>query len=646
MLYESLSAIAPRVGKTHARVHRMAGAGVPVVCAVCGHILLGGAMESQGQTFYVDATNGDDASDGLSPDSPWRSLGRANTATIGPGGRALFKRGEIWRGQLLPKSGKQEAPVTYGAYGEGPKPVLLGSTSRNAPDDWHHQGDNVWATAKASFVETGVATDLAAKTWSVHRENGARVKVTREGAAVEGGVVYRFQCEQNGTRSNHIQLYISGLSVADGRYYQFTFRAQCSKPFEIPAIRLQKRSKPWSSYGGSTGTAFAIGSELREYHVRFRASVTADDARIVFFLGGALPPGSTFTFEPLSLSHLRCDQAEPISVDVGNIIFDHGASTGVKKWSRDALEAPGDYWYCADTWQVFLYSVGNPGRLHQSVELALRRHIISQGGVSHVTYEDLALHYGAAHGIGGGTTHHIIVRDCDLSYIGGGHQFTRPGGRPVRYGNAIEFWGDAHDNLVEGCRIWEVYDAALTNQGGSGCAEYNITYRNNVIWNSEYSFEYWNRKGSTTRNILFENNTCVDAGHGWAHGQRPDRNGRHLMFYWNPAETSGFVVRNNIFYNATESCLRMANDWTASFTMERNCWFQPKGALVTFLKESFRPDQFADYQKRTGLDASSIVADPEFVAPGKLDFRLSADSPARTLGPTGGPVGSEKRLQE
>ena len=141
-----------------------------------------------------------------------------------------------------------------------------------------------------------------------------------------------------------------------------------------------------------------------------------------------------------------------------------------------------------------------------------------------MVYDGLAVMYGAAHGFGGGDTHHLVIRNCDLGYIGGAHQFTRPDGKPVRFGNAIEFWGAAHDNLVEGCRIWEVYDAALTNQGrGPDSKQINITYRNNLIRNSEYSFEYWNNpETAVTKNIRFVNNTCVNAGSGWAHAQRPD----------------------------------------------------------------------------------------------------------------------------
>lgn len=439
-------------------------------------------MPALPKTYYLDATRGNDANDGLSPEAAWQSLLKVNAAPLRPGDTILFKRGEAWRGQLVPKSGGDTGRVTYGAYGKGHKPLLLGSVALDSPADWHHQGGNLWTSSPAT----------------------------------------------------------------------------------------------------------------------------------------------------------------PLAVDVGNIIFDHGKATGVKKWSEKDLKRQGDFWYNRAARQVKLYSTTHPAERHKSIELALKKHIIDQGGKSYVTYQGLALRYGAAHGIGGASTHHIIVRDCDLSYIGGGHQFTRPGGRPVRYGNGIEFWSNAHDNLVERCRLWEIYDAALTNQGSGTNVQANITYRHNVIWNCEYSFEYWNRGAtSRTENIRFEHNTCVNAGHGWGHTQRPDPNGRHLMFYHNSAATQGFVVRNNIFSNATESCLRLTGpEWSAALTMDHNCWHQPKGTLVLWMRESFRPDQLAAYQQKTGLDEHSIVADPRFRDPGKHDYRLSPGSPARSLSPEGTPVGA------
>ncbi|MBI5394279.1 MAG: right-handed parallel beta-helix repeat-containing protein [Verrucomicrobia bacterium] len=632
-----------------------------VTCAVAG---LAQAAENP-RTFHVSAASGDDSNSGLSPRAPWRSLDKVNAAELRPGDKVLFKRGDIWRGQLVPQSGKLGVPITYAAYGKGDRPLLLGSVRCDKPGDWRHEGGNIWATAKPVFTELETRNDLAALRWSVHAESGAKVRATTSevGADVRRRSdqsanptrlltsaptpMTQIECAASGTAGNHIQVYAGGFSIKEGDYYAFSFRARCTKPFVLRNVSLMNQSPPWKSYGRGSAVEFNVGADWTRCAVRFKATKTADDGRITVYLGGALPAGATFCFQPVSWKRLRCNEADLLSVDVGNIIFDHGKAVGVKKWKAADLKQPGDYWYDGANWQVKLYSEKNPAESHKSIELALRRHIISQGGVGHVVYENLAVSCGAAHGFGGGSTRGIVIRNCDISWIGGGHQFTHPGGRPVRFGNGIEFWSSARDCLVEGCRLWEIYDAALTNQGSGTNQQVNITYRDNVIWNSEYSFEYWNRgSASVTRNIRFDHNTCVNAGFGWGHAQRPDRNGRHLMFYHNPAQTSEFHVRDNIFCNATESALRMWNDWTAGLTMDRNCWFQRGDVLMLLLKSPFAPGQFAEFQTQSKLDAHSLVADPKFINADKLDFRLAPDSPARKLAAGGGPVGSRKRLRE
>ncbi len=598
----------------------------------------------KGRTFFVSNLSGDDGWDGLSVKSAWRSLSKVNAAELRPGDKVLFQRGGLWRGTLVPRSGREGAPVTYGAYGEGARPLLLGSVSRRDPGDWHQEGDNIWATGKPAVVDLGLRADFAAAAWSVYTEGGAMVTTTVSGGSLAS---LQIECVAGGERTNHVQLIMPRVSIRDGGCYLFGFRVRCTKAFAIPQVALMKRTAPWTGYGQSGSNRIEVETGWTEHQVRFAATRTAEDGRITIFLGEALPAGATLDFQPVSWKLVQRDSSSELSVDVGNLIFDGGRTVGVKKWKPEDLRQEGDYWYCGDTWQVKLCSQGNPAERYQSIELALRRHIVDQGGKSHVVYEGLALHNGAAHGIGGGSTDHIVVRDCDVAWIGGGHQHTTPQGRPVRFGNGIEFWGSAHDNLVEGCRIWEVYDAALTNQGSANNSQVNITYRNNVIWNCEYSFEYWNRgPESTTQNIRFEHNTCVNAGRGWGHQQRPDRNGRHLMFYVNSARTTGICVVGNIFCEATDSCLRMDNDWAAGLTMDRNCWWQPMGVLMQFLRTPFTAAQFADFQKRTQMDAHSIVADPQFLNIEGLDLRLSPGSPARAVAGDDTPAGSGKRLEK
>ncbi len=71
--------------------------------------------------YYV-SENGDDANDGLTPETAWRSLSKVNSFPATKPCYVLFERGGVWRGQI-----KARENMTYTAYGEGAKPCLYGS---------------------------------------------------------------------------------------------------------------------------------------------------------------------------------------------------------------------------------------------------------------------------------------------------------------------------------------------------------------------------------------------------------------------------------------------------------------------------------------------------------------------------------------
>lgn len=596
------------------------------------------APRARGVTYYVSAA-GDDGNPGTSPQAAWRTLARVNAGPLRPGDRVLFRRGDRWRGQLRPFSGAEGAPIVYGAYGTGPKPVLLGSVDRSRPEDWRHEGGNIWVTGEPAV--TAVSGPLPTPTtealpWRLYTESGAEAT----GAETEvPNAGFRVECQFPGTAGYHLQLFLLPFRVEAGKTYRLLFRARASQSFRLLLPELMQAAAPWTLYtAGSTRRAVTIGPEWQTISQLYEASRTARDGRLTFFLGGRLPAGAMLWVE--SLSFAEADPSETnarLPAEVGNVILD-GVTCSAKiwEWHPRGPQQQDEFRYDEERQVLEVYSVGNPALRHRSIECALTRHLIDESGASYVTYENLDLRYSGAHGIGGGDTHHITVRDCDLSFIGGG--LMDLDGRPVRYGNGIEFWGNAHDNLVERCRLWEIYDAALTNQnGGPGVVQADITYRNNVIWNSEYSFEYWNRpaESSRTRNIRFEHNTCVNAGGGWGHRQRPDPGGRHLCFYWSPAPAEGIAIRHNIFAGATDNAWYAPNydrAQLASLEMDHNLWYQPEGTMILFESVSYDMAHFRDYQRDTGLDRHSLAATPRFIAPERHDYRLLPGSPGQGAG--------------
>src|SRR5262249_14349296 len=122
-------------------------------------------------SYYVDSVAGDDSNDGLSETSAWKSLAKVVATSFSSQTAVLFKRGDLFRGQLIPSSGATDGYVKYGAYGSGDKPVLLGSVSEGQTSDWLDQGGNIWKSAQAFEIDVGNlifngATEFGIKKWN------------------------------------------------------------------------------------------------------------------------------------------------------------------------------------------------------------------------------------------------------------------------------------------------------------------------------------------------------------------------------------------------------------------------------------------------------------------------------------------------
>jgi len=86
-----------------------------------------------GNVYYVDSVGGTDSNPGTSEGAPWKSVAKVNAAALAPGDSVLFKAGRVWRETLvLSYSGTAGAPITFGSYGQGSRPILTGS---RAPDE-------------------------------------------------------------------------------------------------------------------------------------------------------------------------------------------------------------------------------------------------------------------------------------------------------------------------------------------------------------------------------------------------------------------------------------------------------------------------------------------------------------------------------
>lgn len=82
------------------------------------------AQAAQGREYYIDSTNGDDASDGGMYD-PWRTTANLEGLSLEAGDKILFKRGGSYPCDLtLNCEGTPENPIVISSYGDGELPVL------------------------------------------------------------------------------------------------------------------------------------------------------------------------------------------------------------------------------------------------------------------------------------------------------------------------------------------------------------------------------------------------------------------------------------------------------------------------------------------------------------------------------------------
>ena len=569
------------------------------------------------KTYYVSNT-GNDSNSGTSSKQAWKTLDKINNYQFTPGDSILLRRGDKWFGSLNPQSGVEGKYIYYGAYGEGEKPVLHMSIEVSG---WAQDGKNIWRNTGQGVYGNELLEDPSfdhkLANWNLRNSNGADSKILRdEKVFYSSPAGMSINCSNSGKAGTDIQVSLSNMmNLESGKTYEFSFYAKSSKPFAIEDLRFPE---------GTIGP-ISFDTKWAKYRVQFSPKRNVERANFVFSIGQRFPAGGTLCIDNVSLKEFDYVHL----VDIAFLKFNLIDSIGVKCWYTTDLDKPGEFCFDTRDQSIKLYNEGNPDTCYSDIKCIMTKHIINESNKSYVMYENLALTMGGAHGIGGDNTLHIIIRNCDFSYIGGGRQ-----SRTVRYGNAIEFWAEAHDNLVEGCKLWEIYDAALTNQSNVLCKQENITYKNNIIWNSEYSFEFFNyNEKSVTRNIQFINNTCINAGYGLKASQRiysagrGRATGRHICIWSTPYNASDFIVKNNIFYNASEVPIYLPKGNLKPFTFDYNCWTQSSGNFANLETGKYTSGEFELYRKNTGEDKHSIFADPKLVDIMNNNFTLKPDSP-------------------
>ncbi len=285
--------------------------------------------------------------------------------------------------------------------------------------------------------------------------------------------------------------------------------------------------------------------------------------------------------------------------------------------------------FAKGTGWLYLHSERNPGERFRSIEFNVKKHGVAVGGANDVRIDNLCVKYVGSHGVGAGTVRGLHVTNCEFGWIGGSIQAEGLFGRKwaVRYGNAVEIYGGCDDYLVDNCYVYEVYDAALTQQFNVGRPEdlrdqRHVRYSRNVMENCNYSIEYFlslsKAPGNASRmeDFVIEDNLMWNAGVGFC-TQRPDHSQAAHIKSWrnNSNRATGYVIRRNLMACGDEMLVEISSgllnpDGTDSMPkMEDNVFVGSKGQRFGILNQG-RPVELKydeDGIERLGERISSNV---------------------------------------
>ncbi len=465
----------------------------------------------RGRVYYVSSSEGDDSNRGLDINAPIKTLAevakRQTEAYIGQGrilagDVVLFKRGDEWHEHLSTAGG-----IQYSAYGEGPKPRILGSV----------EADNA-----AQWIETDVEH------------------------------VYKFIDPLTNKQD------VGNIVFNEGYCY---------------GQRIVKQA--------TLDQALAVGRE----------NIASNGLAQWKFIPG---------------DHKFAGYAD------------------LKAIADKIPEADLMYYHDREGYALYLYcEKGNPGDVFDSIDLCVKGHGVS--AANNVTLDNLFIGYAGSHGVSAGSVNNLIVRNCEIGWIGGSVQGEDV---KVRFGNAVEIYGvgknfQVYDNFIYQCfDCGPTIQVTLAESSTVKKAEFrDVSFYNNALW--EASLEIW--FGSTRINtedyyaklinVTMHDNFVTMSGFGWK-GYNHTSNREYTSFYGGGATNAEFIdcyAYNNKFWNVRWQIIRCVPNSMKNglgFQWYDNVFIHREGAPFGRLAQNPKTADGADiYYLYTNENIRRLIAD-------------------------------------
>ena len=125
-------------------------------------------LSTKAQVYYVSSSQGNDFNDGLSIQSPFKSIEKLNSLQFNAGDSIFFKSGDYWEGMFwLNGSGSPTQPIVIDVYGGNNRPIINGfgyQASILIFNDQHIHINGLELYNSFSHLDSSVASTISAQT--------------------------------------------------------------------------------------------------------------------------------------------------------------------------------------------------------------------------------------------------------------------------------------------------------------------------------------------------------------------------------------------------------------------------------------------------------------------------------------------------
>lgn len=242
--------------------------------------------------YFIDATLGNNANNGLSEATPWATISKVNGEVFQAGDIINFKRGEIWIGTALkpPSSGCCSNPITFQSYGSGALPHINGNAVVRCVD---------MGTAKSHLVFQDLRLTNAASGSEEFRARAKNESVI--GLVLRGLVIEGERCvliEGTGTQAAYNDILCEDLkltpapsgagrigihTVRTGRISDFVARRITCGPAGEDGITIEgvtRGTVEFSSFGGNGENSIDV-KDSTSINIRYNICDMDQESNIV-----------------------------------------------------------------------------------------------------------------------------------------------------------------------------------------------------------------------------------------------------------------------------------------------------------------------------------------------------------------------------